>query len=60
MKESPDKVAFIPLDWVRHAAYFASKGEKIVCFSYRRVITDPLAPLTNRANRQSTRLAKAA
>ena len=57
MKGSPDKVAFIPLDWVRHAAYFASKGEKMVCFSYRRVITDPLAPL---AARQSTRLAKAA
>ena len=57
MKESPNKVAFIPLPWVRNAAHFASKGEKMVCFSYPRVITDPRGPL---ANRQSARLVKAA
>lgn len=52
-----EKVAFIPLSWVKKSAAAARYGEKLVCVSFRAVVTDPNRTL---ANRESARFVKAA
>lgn len=52
-----EKVAFVPLTWLQRAAKAAAHKEKIICYSFKTRVTDPISPL---ANRQSARFVKAA